>query len=160
LSVGIFTIRKKHNDNNKISKLVRTPGILDSSGTKKIFEISGLIVQALEKGHVVCIDEIDSRLHPLLVRYLAQLFNSIGNNYKNAQLICNTHDVLLLEEDIRRDQIYFTDKNEFGVSRLYSLCEFKGVRKDSKILKMYLLGLFGAIPALEEFFLKDIQVAE
>ena len=54
-------------------------------------------------------DEIDSRLHPILVRFLVMMFNSISKNPKNAQLICNTHDVLPLDEDIRRDQVYFTE---------------------------------------------------
>lgn len=74
------------------------------------------------------------------------MFNSIERNSRNAQLICNTHDVTLLEEDIRRDQIYFVQKDDYGVSELYSLSDFKGVRKESKILKQYLLGAYGALP--------------
>ena len=93
---------------------------------------------------IVLIDEIDARLHPSLVRHLVMMFNSLSQNPNNAQLICNTHDVTLLDEDIRRDQIYFLEKDEYGVSKLYSLCDFKGIRKDSKILKQYLLGVYGA----------------
>ena len=123
---------------------------LESAGTKKLFEIAGPIISAINNGSVVLIDEIDARLHPALVRHLVMMFNSLSHNPRNAQLICNTHDVTLLDEDIRRDQIYFLEKNEFGVSDLYCLCDFKGVRKDSKILKQYLLGAYGALPNIKK----------
>lgn len=122
---------------------------LESAGTRKLFEIAGPIISAINNGSVVLIDEIDARLHPALVRYLVMMFNSISQNPKNAQLICNTHDVTLLDEDIRRDQICFLEKNEYGVSELYCLCDFTGVRKDSKILKQYLLGAYGALPNIK-----------
>lgn len=123
---------------------------LESAGTKKLFEIAGPIISAINNGSVVLIDEIDARLHPSLVRHLVMMFNSISQNPNNAQLICNTHDVTLLDEDIRRDQIYFLEKDEYGVSKLYSLCDFKGIRKDSKILKQYLLGVYGALPNIKD----------
>lgn len=124
---------------------------LESAGTRKLFEIAGPIISAINNGSVVLIDEIDARLHPALVRYLVMMFNSISKNSKHAQLICNTHDVTLLNEDIRRDQIYFFEKNEYGVSDLYCLSDFKGLRKDSKILKQYLLGAYGALPNIKDF---------
>ena len=65
-------------------------------------------------------------------------------------MICTTHQVLLLEENIRRDQIWFVDKNEYGESELYSLDEFKDIRKDDPLLKKYLLGVFGAVPFIRE----------
>lgn len=123
---------------------------LESAGTKKLFEIAGPIISAINNGSVVLIDEIDARLHPALVRHLVMMFNSLSQNPNNAQLICNTHDVTLLDEDIRRDQIYFLEKDEYGVSKLYSLCDFKGIRKDSKILKQYLLGVYGALPNIKD----------
>lgn len=123
---------------------------LESAGTKKLFEIAGPIISAINNGSVVLIDEIDARLHPSLVHHLVMMFNSLSQNPNNAQLICNTHDVTLLEEDIRRDQIYFIEKDEYGVSKLYSLCDFKGIRKDSKILKQYLLGVYGALPNIKD----------
>ena len=122
---------------------------LESSGTRKLFEIAGPIISAINSGSVVLIDEIDARLHPALVRHLVMMFNSLSQNPNNAQLICNTHDVTLLEEDIRRDQVYFTEKDGYGISNLYCLCDFKGVRKDSKILKQYLLGAYGALPNIK-----------
>ena len=148
-------LKTKHclyGENWEKSGIISMPLDFESAGTVKLFEIAGPIIDALESGNVVFIDEIDSRLHPMLVRFLVMLFNSISKNQKNAQLICNTHDILLLEEDIRRDQIYFTEKDEYGKSFLYSLTDFKGVRKDSKLLKQYLLGMFGATPKLKEYF--------
>lgn len=123
---------------------------LESAGTRKLFEIAGPIISAINNGSVVLIDELDARLHPSLVRHLVMTFNSISQNPNHAQLICNTHDVTLLDEDIRRDQIYFLEKDEYGVSKLYSLCDFKGIRKDSKILKQYLLGVYGALPNIKQ----------
>ena len=123
---------------------------LESAGTRKLFEIAGPIISAINNGSVVLIDELDARLHPALVRHLVMMFNSLSHNPNNAQLICNTHDVTLLDEDIRRDQIYFLEKDEYGVSKLYSLCDFRGIRKDSKILKQYLLGVYGALPNIKD----------
>lgn len=123
---------------------------LESAGTRKLFEIAGPIISAINNGSVVLIDELDARLHPSLVRHLVMMFNSISQNPNNAQLICNTHDVTLLDEDIRRDQICFLEKDEYGVSKLYSLCDFRGIRKDSKILKQYLLGVYGALPNIKD----------
>ncbi|MDQ2088054.1 ATP-binding protein [Herbivorax sp. ANBcel31] len=121
-----------------------------SHGTIKFFELSGPILEALKKGKTLIIDEIDSRLHCAILRYILSLFNSIDKNLFNAQLICSTHDVLLLEENIRRDQIWFVDKNEYGESELYSLDEFKDIRKNDPLLKKYLLGVFGAVPFIKE----------
>jgi hypothetical protein len=152
-TVDLRLSRPVYKDNKVVNSDFWTPALLESSGTIKMFDISGAILSTLENGGVLFIDEIDTQLHPLLVRNLVKLFNSIHNNPHNAQLICSTHDVLLLEENIRRDQIYFTEKNEFGVSSLYSLSEFKGIRKENKLLKLYLLGAFGAIPKLKELFI-------
>jgi AAA15 family ATPase/GTPase len=154
LTVELFTDRFLYSENKeKLNTIKRTPGYFESAGTVKTFEIAGPIIKALENGSVVFLDELDSRLHPFMVRFFAELFNSIHNNQFNAQLICTTHDVLLLDEKIRRDQIYFTEKDDCGMSSLYSLCEFKGLRKESKLLKMYLLGAFGAVPKLKEIYL-------
>lgn len=152
-SVSMKTKHNVYDEEWKNIGILSTNIGFESAGTRKLFEIAGPIIRALENGNVVFIDEIDSRLHPVLVRFLVMMFNSISKNPKNAQLICNTHDVLLLDEDIRRDQIYFTEKDKYGISHLYALTDFKGVRKESKLLKQYLLGVFGATPKLQEFLL-------
>jgi AAA15 family ATPase/GTPase len=117
-----------------------------SQGTKRMLGLSAFFYKARTESAVIVIDEMDLQLHPSLVRHLIALINSIDHNSQNAQLICTTHDVLLLDEDIRHDQIWFVDKDEHGVSNLYSLSDFKNVRKNSNILKRYLLGVYGAIP--------------
>lgn len=119
-----------------------------SEGTKRMFELSDAFCMTLTKSSVIVIDELDLHLHPALVRHLIALINSIEHNPNHAQLICTTHDVLLLDEDIRRDQIWFVDKDEHSVSNLYALSDFKDVRKNSDILKRYLLGVYGAVPDL------------
>ena len=119
---------------------------IESNGTKKMFEIAGPIIDSIEKGKIIVIDEIDARLHPLLVNHLVKLFNS---NETNAQLICTTHNIMLLDEELRKDQIYFIDKDAFGVSNINCLADFKGIRRNSKITKQYLSGLFGGLPKIE-----------
>lgn len=142
-------LKRKVYDDNWEGYTISDFGIeIESSGTRKLFEIAGPIISAINNGSVVLIDEVDARLHPELVRHLVMMFNSISDNPNNAQLICNTHDVNLLDEDIRRDQIYFIEKDERGISDLYCLCDFRGVRKNSKILKQYLLGSYGALPQI------------
>jgi AAA15 family ATPase/GTPase len=95
-------------------------------------------------------------LHPLLTRALVGLFNSPANT-KNAQLLFATHDEGLLDpKQIRRDQAWFVEKDDFGASRLYSLAEFK-VRKEAKFAKEYLLGQFGAVPRVGDFEEAAIQ---
>ncbi|MCL2222774.1 MAG: ATP-binding protein [Oscillospiraceae bacterium] len=119
-----------------------------SDGTKNILGLSAVFDGNNEDCKTIVIDEMDLHLHPALVRHLIAQINSIEHNRNNTQLICTTHDVLLLDEDIRRDQIWFVDKNKHGVSALYALSDFKDVRKNSDILKRYLLGVYGAIPDL------------
>lgn len=126
----------------------------ESHGTQKYFNLSGLILDALEFGSTLVIDELDSNLHPNLVAKIVTLFNAKNTNPKNAQLIFNTHDTNLLSSKIfRRDQIWFVDKNEQGESKLYSLADFKttDVRKNESFEENYIRGKYGAIPYLGEF---------
>ena len=98
-------------------------------------------------------DELEARLHPLLTQAVVDLFHSPVNR-KNAQLIFAAHDVTLLDpERFRRDQIWFTEKDDQGATDLYSLAEFdpQEVRPGSKFSRQYLLGLFGAVPKLAHF---------
>ncbi len=116
-------------------------------GTQKLFLLSPQIKKALDNGYVFCVDELDSSLHPSLVLYLVGLFNDPEVNKKNAQLILTTHTTELLSIDImRRDQLYFVDKeNGNGISELYSLDDYS-VRTREDVRKAYLNGRFGAIP--------------
>ena len=123
----------------------------ESQGTLKLFSLLGPVMESLLQGKVLVIDELDSRLHPLITNFIINLFNSPEHNPHNAQLIFNTHDTNLLSNKVfRRDQIWFTEKDKFGESHLYSLVEYK-VRSDASYEKDYLLGKYGAIPFLGEF---------
>lgn len=127
----------------------------ESFGTKKLFAIGSLIIATLDDGGVIIIDELDKGLHPLLSKLLIKLFNSKKNNPNNAQLIFATHDSTLLDlEFLRRDQIYFIDKEYEENSISYRLSDIKGIRKDIPIDKWYLSGRFRAIPVTTEPNLK------
>ena len=94
------------------------------------------------------IDELDSKLHPLLVRKIVTMFNSPETNPKGAQLLFTAHDTFLLGAGLfRRDQIWFTQKNSFGATEAYSLAEYK-VRSSSPFERDYLQGRYGATPIL------------
>ncbi len=121
----------------------------ESLGTQNLFFLSPVLEEAFKFGKTIVIDEIDKSLHPLLVRYIIELFHNPDINKNNAQLIFNTHDINLLSLDIfRRDQIYFVEKDyNQGTTDLYSLDEFS-VRKNENIQKGYLQGRYGAIPII------------
>jgi AAA15 family ATPase/GTPase len=126
----------------------------ESQGTNKYFALSAPILDTLENGTTLFVDELDAKLHPNLVCKIVALFNSNITNPNNAQLIFNTHDTNLLSSGLfRRDQIWFTEKNHYGAADLYSLAEFKTdkVRKDDNFEKNYIEGRYGAIPYLGNF---------
>jgi len=149
----IKTLHKKYNKNNKnIGDVEFDMRSQESAGTNKVFNISGPIFDVLQDGGVLVIDELDSSLHPLLTLAITKLFNSEKDNSKNAQLIFTTHDTNLFSYgNYRRDQIYFVEKDEYGVSDLYSLVEYREengakVRKDRSFESDYIQGRYGAIP--------------
>ena len=136
-------------DNHKVSQkgiqLFKNRGF-NSEGTERLLYYLGWILAALDQGRVIFVDEVDSKLHFLVADYIIGLFNSIDTNPKNAQLICTAHNVMLMDENLRRDQIYFTSKDEYGVSTLVSLSDFKNVRKTDLFSKRYLAGFYTALP--------------
>ncbi|MBU0653288.1 MAG: ATP-binding protein [Proteobacteria bacterium] len=140
------THRKYGQDNNEVGKVVFDLEENESGGTQKFLSMAGPLLDTIETGKVLTIDEMDARLHPLLTRFVVSLFNSPMNN-KNAQLIFASHDTTLLNDKLfRRDQIWFTEKDPYGVTGLYSLVELRGVRKEASFGKDYILGKYGAIP--------------
>ncbi len=133
---------------------VALPASAESDGTIRLLYCLVPLLQALEQGGVIAIDELDTSLHPLLVRRIIEVFQSPGNNPSRAgnaaQLVFTTHDTSLLQDMetlLRRDQIWFVEKDADQASRLYSLAEFKteGVSNHSLA---YLHGLYGALPLL------------
>ncbi len=104
------------------------------------------IRKVLDKSTILVVDEFNARLHPLISRAIVELFNSNEINPNNAQLIFMTHDTNLLSNQLfRRDQIWFTEKNRYGATDLYSLVEYK-VRNDASFESDYIKGRYGAIP--------------
>ena len=125
---------------------------MESEGSKKVIEMSGPIFDTLNEGKTLIVDELDAKLHPLLTRNIVLLFMDPQRNPKGAQLIFATHDTNLLDLDvIRRDQIWFAEKDKVESTDIYSLVEFKDVdgkkvRNDRDIKRDYIRGRYGAIP--------------
>lgn len=125
---------------------------MESEGTKKMIEMSGPIFDTLNEGKTLIVDELDAKLHPLLTRNIVLLFMNPQKNQHGAQLIFATHDTNLLDLDIiRRDQIWFAEKDDVEATDIYSLVEFKDengkkVRNDRDIKHDYIRGRYGAIP--------------
>ena len=146
----VFTIHKS----DKGTSTARISMNEESSGTKKMFSLYQTLLDVLEKGGVFFADELDIKLHPLLMRNILLTFTDKEKNSNNAQLIFTTHNTIYMDMDLlRRDEIWVVEKDN-GVSKLYSLDDItneKGekVRKDSNYEKHYLLGNYGAIPNLK-----------
>ncbi|WP_411681888.1 AAA family ATPase [Clostridium thailandense] len=138
----------------------------ESSGTQKMFSLFYFLQSALKYRLTLFIDELDSKLHPLLLRYILTMFHDENINKKGAQLIYTTHDNYTLTRDIfRRDQIWFVEKDNNAVSNLYSLVEYKSdedkkIRKDASYNKDYLLGKYGAVPILRGYDMWRTEDAE
>lgn len=122
----------------------------ESLGTQIVFAFIPFLADTLKNVKVLVIDELDKSLHPFLVQYIVEMFNNPEVNKYGSQLIFNTHDTNLLDLNIlRRDQIWFTEKdNETGVSDLYPLSDFS-VRKQENVEKGYILGRYGAVPFIK-----------
>lgn len=132
----------------------------ESDGTIKYFRLAYPIINALDKGERLIIDELDSKLHPLLTKAIVELFNSHVTNPKHAQLIFTLHDTTILSGYLlRRDQIWFTQKNGKGASELFSLSEYK-VRSNAPYEKEYLSGKYGGTPITGDFRRLFINVEE
>jgi AAA15 family ATPase/GTPase len=122
-----------------------------SLGTTAMFAIGGMILKKFEKGGLVVFDELDNSLHPKITRFFIQLFHNIHVNKNNAQIVFSTHEPLLMDKDMfRSDQIWFTEKNKFGETELYSAQDFEEVREDIPFDKWYMAGKFGALPNIQE----------
>ena len=135
---------------NQVDTIRGSVYVLESQGTRKLIAFAGPIADTLTKGYTLIVDELDVKWHPLLTKAVISLFQSPKTNPNNAQLIFVTHDTNLLDKrNLRRDQIWFVEKDRFGISHLYSLAEFKGVRKQQGVLEdEYIAGRYGAIPFL------------
>ena len=128
----------------------------ESSGTRKLFGLLPFVAKSLLRGTTLVIDELDAKIHPVLLKYLIMTFSNMEKNKKGAQLIFTSHDLSTMNSEVfRRDEIWFVAKGTYQNSKLYSLVEFKNkkgesVRKDAKYDKQYLEGKYGADPYLKK----------
>jgi AAA15 family ATPase/GTPase len=146
---AVMTWHQKFNEKGEV---IGNVGFLldeqESEGTKKYFNLIGIFIKAIAEDRIVVIDEFDARLHTLLTKAIIKLFNS-SKTKSRAQLLAASHDTALLDRELlRRDQIYFVEKNNYGASEVTSLVEYKP-RKESPYDKNYLEGKFGAIPFID-----------
>ena len=165
MDLDIIDFRVEEKENDRIE--VYTKHVLDeceaelnlfdeSSGTKKLFGLLPFIAKSLLKGTTLVIDELDAKIHPVLLKYLIMTFSNMEKNKKGAQLIFTSHDLSTMNSEVfRRDEIWFVAKGNRQNSKLYSLVEFKNkkgesVRKDAKFDKQYLEGKYGADPYLRK----------
>ena len=156
---GIIDIEVLHRGEN--GELKALPFYLESNGTRKMFHLFDFFMDALKNGMVLFVDELDAKLHPLLTRYIINLFHNSQTNIGNGQLIYSTHDTVNLnKETFRRDEIWFAEKDKDGISEIYALSDYileddknagKKVRNDATYNKDYLTGRYGAIPVLDNF---------
>ncbi|ESQ87220.1 hypothetical protein ABAC460_20840 [Asticcacaulis sp. AC460] len=121
----------------------------ESDGTRKIYAYAGPILDVLENGYTLIVDELNSSLHPIMMRYIVDLFNSSESNPKNAQLIFTSHETHVLSGDVlHKDQIWLVEKDSEEKSRFYPLSDFE-VRDTDSFQRAYLSGRYGAVPLLK-----------
>lgn len=127
----------------------------ESNGTKKIFSLLPLFVVAINEGRTVVIDELDAKIHPMLLKFILEMFSDSAINTKGAQLIFTSHDMTTMTKEVfRRDEIWFMAMNDKQYSMLYSLIEMRTedgelVRNDAVYNKQYIEGRYGADPYLK-----------
>lgn len=119
----------------------------ESDGTRKFFAYAGPWLEALQRGYVLVVDELNDNLHPTLVKALVQMFHDNGLNQANAQLIFTTHETSILSQEVfRRDQVWFMEKDEYNATTLYPLSDFSPRKDVENLEKNYLQGRYGALP--------------
>ncbi len=149
VSIHIHTLHTQFDEEGKpVGQVLFELDDHESQGTQKLFALAGPLLDTLQEGDVLVVDELDARLHPLMTREIVALFNHKATNLHGGQLIFNTQDTNLLDNRLfRRDQIWFVEKDQQGASHLYSLAEFK-VRNDKDYERGYIQGRYGAVPYL------------
>lgn len=144
----VKTVHNVYNDNGDVLRQEKFELNMESSGTNRYFSFIQYILNIIEDGGVFIVDELSARLHPILTKFIVDLFQGKKNN--NAQLIFTTHDISLMNrKQFRRDEIAFVEKNPKGESSLYTLADIKA-RSDASFSKDYMAGKYGAIPVLSD----------
>lgn len=151
LKYQILTVHKSYKDRHPASPVKFDLLEQESVGTQILYALGGLILLVLELGYVIIVDELDNSLHHKLSKFLIKLFHVPKSNPNNAQIIFATHETTLLDWELfRKDQIYFTEKDEYGETDLFSAQDFDSVKNDSPFDKWYLQGKFGGEPNIKE----------
>ncbi len=154
----IITHHTKFNENKEaVGEMTFILSKQQSEGTKKLFNLSGPILHTLKYGGVLVLDELDCKLHPNLLEILVRMFQDKSINTRRAQLIFATHNTNLLSAKLlRRDQVWITEKNQYGATQLYSIADYKAAkgkaRNTEAIEQNYIEGKYGGVP-----FLGDLE---
>ncbi|MCY4226923.1 MAG: ATP-binding protein [Gammaproteobacteria bacterium] len=123
----------------------------ESHGTQKMFALAGPWIDSLDNGYILFIDELNDSLHPHMLRFLVNLFNSKSNT-KNAQLVFTTHETSILHQTLlRRDQIWFCEKDRENASKVYPLTDFSPRKGRENLEQAYLSGRYGSLPYVKPF---------
>lgn len=134
-------------DNHKAVSQSELPFLqIESNGTIKLLDILPTIFDALSTGNILIVDEIENGLHPTVVKKMIELFYNPKTNPHNAQLICTTHNILLINEAVQRDEVWLMDKNEYGESSMKHISDIPGLRSYDKLGQKMIEGAFGAMP--------------
>lgn len=156
-----FEIKTIHNVYNSKGEAVREEMFklnMESSGTIRYFSFIQYILNIIDEGGVFIVDELSARLHPILTKFIIDIFQ--GGKNRDAQLIFTTHDISLMNrKQFRRDEIAFVEKNERGESFIYTLADIKA-RSDASFSKDYMAGKYGAIPVINEESIRDEMVGD
>ena len=153
--IDVFTLHHVYNEKGEI--VDSQPFIFkfhESQGTQKLFEIAGPLFDSLKSGRLLIIDELDAKMHPLISQHVIKLFSNEKTNPHHAQVLFTTHDTNLLSSHLlRRDQIWFTEKDKTESTDLYSLMHIvlpdgTKPRGDGNLERNYIKGRYGAIPYL------------
>lgn len=151
-SIDLYSRHKIYNKQGRATGTINLDIDEESDGTKKLIQLSGPIFDTLAEGKILWIDELDAKMHPLISQYIVALFNDPKTNPNNAQLIFSTHDTHLLSSKLlRRDQIWFTEKDATEQTDLYNMMDIalpdgSKPRSDSNYERNYIAGRYGAIP--------------
>ncbi len=146
--VDVKSTHKIYDKHTAVGKSVLPFLQIESTGTIKLLDILPIIFDTLSSGNILIVDEIENGLHPTVVKKMIELFYNPETNPNNAQLICTTHNILLIDEAVQRDEVWLMDKNDFGESSIKHISDFSGLRSYDKLGQKMIEGAFGAMPKI------------
>lgn len=148
IRVDVQSLHKVFRNRREVDTTILPFLQIESTGTIKLLNILPTIFDALESGNILFVDEIENGLHPFLVELIINLFYDPNTNPNNAQLICTTHSMQLIDKQVQRDEIWLISKNEYGESSMTHISDFTGLRPNDKFGQKMIEGAFGAMPKI------------